>query len=86
MPGTWKGQKRTLDLLELEVEIIMNQHVSSGDQIQGLFKSIKYSKHLSHLSSPCSFSLEHVSIATMHLHHFPLGYEFSKSSSTEAKL
>lgn len=52
MPGTYRGQIRTLDPLEINLEMVMNHHMGSGKQIYVLFRSDKYSWPLSHLSSP----------------------------------
>lgn len=41
-----------LDPLELELDMILSQHVGTVGQTQVLYKSSQYSKPLRHLSSP----------------------------------
>jgi hypothetical protein len=39
MPGACGGQKRASDPLELELQMVVNCHVSSGNQIWVLWKN-----------------------------------------------
>lgn len=55
VPSALRVQKRRLEL-ELELEMVISQHVSAGNQTQVLYKSRKFSSPLSHLSSPHSAS------------------------------
>lgn len=52
MFGTYRRQKQTLDVLQQDVGMILHDHVSAGSKLQGFYKSNKWSKLLSHLSSP----------------------------------
>lgn len=51
LPSNCGGQKIASDSLLLEFEMAVRQHVYSGNEIQVLSKSNKFSKPLSHLSS-----------------------------------
>lgn len=50
--GAGGGQKRTLDFLELEIGIVVRDHVCAGNRALALCKGSECSKPLSHLSSP----------------------------------
>lgn len=54
--SAWEGQKKTLalDPLELELEVVLRHHVG-GNQTEVLWKSSSYSSLLSHLSMRICF-------------------------------
>ena len=43
MPGAGRGQKRALDLLELELQMVVNCYVDAGNGTWVICKSSKYS-------------------------------------------
>lgn len=55
MFGTHRGQKRASDLPELELHVVMNDHVGPRNQIQIIWKSLN-PWPLSYLSSPRKYS------------------------------
>lgn len=57
MPCALRGQKKTSDSLELELQIVLNCHVGPRSQAQGLCKNNKCSYSLGHLFSPYIFMI-----------------------------
>lgn len=51
-------QKRVLDALTLELQMVMDDHVGAGTPACVLFKRSKWSQFLSHLSSPICISFK----------------------------
>jgi hypothetical protein len=48
MPDIYRGQRKIADLTELELQIVVNHHVSVGNRI----KNSHCSEHLMHLLDP----------------------------------
>lgn len=57
VPGAWGVQKRALDPLELELQVVVNHHVLTGKWTQVFCKNSQCSYPLSYLPSPILFLL-----------------------------
>jgi hypothetical protein len=69
VPGTLKGQKRVLDVLELKLSVALSCHVSTGKQNWGLCKSSQWSSWLSHFSSLCCIVQSNEKKGSLMLHY-----------------
>jgi hypothetical protein len=58
MTGAHEGQKRVLDPLEQNLQIVVSHHVTAGNWTCVLCKSNKCSYPLSHISDPSTFFSE----------------------------
>jgi hypothetical protein len=51
IPGSYRGQEKISNSLELELQMFVTYHVTAGKEIQVFCKSRKYSSPLSHRST-----------------------------------
>lgn len=84
--STFRGQKMSLDPLELELQTVVSHHVSAGSWICVLWK--KRTQPLSHLLSPrfyFIFTYLCMSVCGIHVHRCPtrtIGVRFCRIGST----